>query len=212
MSVDYATEDGDIAIADPEDISQSKRIHELLARRKEALDIRNTAFDMVQEGELGAHGARALYQRRITTLIMDLWRKFQTATDDSGNHIGQQYLDEKVIDTVAVEPPAELHQSDAPGFEQPDSKDVPICGLRWFIEHDGFVSATFVGRTLNPPGTRKITQEKPVPLQTLDKALLVCNEFLDETGIDADFSEGEHHTHIDEDLLREVDEWRQEHV
>ncbi len=202
----------DAQIDDPEELSQKKRISELLARRKTVIDARDEAFDAQLMGQANEQEALSFYRSRIESLIIDLWTKFKSEDLETG----QEYLEEKIIDTVEVPPPAEMMPDDGdnlgPGEKPPETKRIHIRGLRWFLEQDGAIQVPFTARMTDPPGKRTVNQEMQIPLSTLDKALLTCIEFLDEAGIDADLVQKEQQTKIDRELLEEVDEWRQNHV
>lgn len=202
----------DFQIDDPEELSQKKRINELLTRRKTVIDARDEAFDAQLMGQANREEALAFYRSRIESLIIDLWTKFRNEDLESGT----KFLEEKEIDTVEVPPPAELLPGEGgdlgPGEKPPRPKYITINGLKWFLEQDGQIRVPFTARLHDPPGKHTVHQEMNIPISTLDKALLTCIEFLDEAGIDADLVQKEQQTKIDRELLEEVDEWRQEHV
>lgn len=202
----------DVKIDDPEELSQKKRINELLARRKTVIDARDEAFDAQLMGKASREEALAFYRSRIESLIIDLWTKFRSEDLETGT----KYLEEELIDTIEVPPPAELLPEEGgnlgPGEKPPDPQYIEIRGLQWFLEQDGEIQVPFTARLNDPPGERTLYQEMEIPISTLDKALLTCIEFLDEAGIDADLVQKEQQTKIDRELLEEVDEWRREHV
>lgn len=201
----------DARIDDPESLSQTKRITELLGRRKRVLDARDEALDALMLGKASREDALGYYRSRIESLILDLWTKFKN--EDIEN--GREYLETREIDTIEVPPPRELHPDDgdlAPGESAPGPKYETIEGLRWFLNNDGAIQVPFTARMHDPPGSQTVVQEMQVPLSTLDKALMACIEFLDEIGVDADISQEEQQTKIDRELLEEVDEWRKQNV
>lgn len=202
----------DVKIDDPEQISQAKRIHELLGRRKRVIDARDEAFDAQLLGQASHDEALEYYRSRIESLIIDLYTKFTSEGIENGQH----YLEEAVIDTIEVPPPEEFRAGPdgdiGPGQSTPEPKYLEIRGLEWFLNHDGQIQVPFTARTFNPPGERTIMQEISVPRKTLDKALLTCIKFLDDAGIDADLTEEEQQTKITRELLEEVEEWRKQNV
>lgn len=202
----------DVTIDDPEELSQKRRVTELLARRKTVIDARDEAFDAQLLGEASREQALSYYRSRIESLIIDLWTKFSSGEIENG----RKYLEEEPIDEVEVPPPDELvPDRDAdlgPGAKPPEPKTVEIQGLKWFLDQEGPLEVEFTARLHDPPGKQTVVREMEIPLSTLDQALLSCIEFLDEAGIDADLTEEEQQTYIDRDLLEEVDEWRQQNV
>lgn len=210
-----AEEDRDFAIDDPEELSQKKRINELLHRRKSVIDARDAAIEAQLMGQTPRADALQYYRSRIESLIIDLWTKFKNDEID----VGKEFLEQREIDTIRVDPPASFPRSPddedlAPGATPPAPKQVRIRGLKWFLENEGAIQVPFTVRMDgdNGPGQRTEVQEVSVPLTTLDKALLTCTEFLDEAGIDADLTTKEQQTRIDRDLLEEVEEWRKQNV
>lgn len=205
-------DDPEFNISDPEQLSQQKRIKELLNRRSGVIETRTAAKQAWASGELRKIDALRVYQTAIEGLILDLWTKFKNTDVERG----QELLYDEVIDTVQVGPPAELLPSDkndlADGQDYPDAKPVPIKGLDWFINNDPVVEETFTAYTWNPPGEQTMVGQRVLDFDTLDKPVQRCIEFLDETGIDADMEQEEQQTKITRELLEEVDEWRQNNV
>jgi hypothetical protein len=179
-------------IEDPEELSQQKRINELLDRRQAVLEARDRAIDEATLGQATEQDALQHYQSRIESLILDLWTKFESEST-ANEKKGRQYLDHEHIDSIMVPPPADLlpnSESDmAAGADYPDPKAVHIEGLRWFIENEPVVTRSFTIQSWNPPGEYTGTNSRHVPFRTLDKALVYCLKFMDETGIDADFED-----------------------
>jgi len=209
-----AQEPDDFEIDDPEELSQKKRVRDLLNRRNEVLDARNRAMDERLLGNAGHEQALGHYQSRIESLIIDLYTKFKHLDDEDID--GEKYYKNMHIDTITIPPPADLVPAKdadmAPGATRPDPKTVSIDGLEWFIENDPVVRANFEVQKVNPPGVFRDVNEVYLDFSTLDKALLVCMEFMDKLGIDAKLTQQEQQTKIDRELLEEVDEWRQENV
>ncbi len=204
-------------VDDPEDLSQKKRVRDLLNRRNDVIEARNMALDEQLLGEANQQQALAHYQSRIESLIIDLYTKFAGYNDeDSDENLGEEYLQEVQIDTIEIPPPPEMQQKTqtdlAPGESLPESKTVEIRGLEWFIENEPVVTKHFTVKSWNPPQEMTVPNSRLIPFRTLDKALLKCTEFMDEIGIDAQLDEKEQQTKIDKDLLEEVDEWRQKKV
>jgi len=206
-----------VEIDDPEELSQTKRIREILDRRRGVLEARDRAMDEATLGEVQKRRALQHYQSRIESLILDLWTKFeQVDVEGDTEETGIDYLERKEIDTIVVQPPNSLlpHEGDglAPGVNYPDAKHETITGLRWFIDHDPVITKSFTVTSWDPPGEQTGMNSTYVPIRTLDKALLACMEFIDKAGIDAKFEQKEQRTKIDRDLLEEVDEWRENNV
>lgn len=218
-----------VAIDDPEELSQTTRIREILSRRADVLEARNRAVDEAALGGATPQQAVMHYQSRLESLILDLWTKFEdsdiTAEPPEGGSWGPDGVDVSYgtnllvyepIDTVEIPPPPELVPDSSgrlpPGRDPPEPKTVTIAGLRWFIENDPVVSAEFEAVLLRPPGRRTATNERFIPIRTLDKGLTVAMKFINALGVDADLQEQTQTTVIDRELLEELEQWRHEHV
>jgi len=202
----------EMRIDDPEELSQRKRIKEILNRRKDVIDARIDAKNMWVSGELDQIEAVRLYQNAIQGMILDLRPKIKSSDDVDGETL----LEDKAIATVTVFPPMneipENQRDFAAGADQPDPKTVTIRGLEWFVHHDPVIRRKFELTTWNPPQKTKVTGQSIIGFDVLDKALEECIQFVDDSGIDADMEEQEQQTKIDRDLLEEVDEWQNQNV
>lgn len=187
-SVDLPPDD-ELAINDPDELSQKKRITELLNRRSGVIDARNQAKDEYHAGVISKEQALMVYQSRIESLVIDLWTKFKNKEGDNGKKI----LTDEPIAHVTVYPPDTLLPNDdtdvAEGADIPDPKTVSINGLQWFIHNDPVVEVPFEAFLWNPPGKKRDMGRTVLDFNVLDQALLKVMEFIDETGIDADFDE-----------------------
>lgn len=201
----------DPQIDDPDSISQSQRIREILSRRSDTLDVRDIANREVRFNDVDERRALLYYRTSIEGLILELWNVFQNLDDGTG----EEYLKEKDIATFQIPPPESLRHrvSDLqPGEGWPDPKTHHIVGLEWFLHNPEVITEQFTVESLNPP--RQITETQSYILQwgELDDALRYLLEFIDVAGIDADLVEEEQQTKITRELLEEVDEWRQENI
>jgi len=217
MAVDDSERTQEVQIDDPEELSQTKRIREILNRRQGVLEARDRAMDEMTLGDIGGQEALQHYQSRIESLVLDLYTKFKQLDIESESEAenSEDYLFKKKIDTVVVDPPQSLIPNErdiANGENIPEPKEETIEGLYWFIKNEPVIQKSFSVTSWNPPGVQTDTNARFVPKRTLDKALVHCMEFIDKAGIDAKFEQKEQRTKIDRELLEEVDEWRKENV
>jgi hypothetical protein len=173
----------EFVIDDPDELSQKQRVRELLDRRTDVLEARNRGKDEELLGAADYMVSLGHYQNHLESLIMDLWTKLTERED------GEEYLHDKHIATITVQPPDELipgNNSDfAPGETAPDPKTVSIHGLKWFVNNEPAVSQTFTAQMWNPPRTVTKANTRPLPRSALDKATTLCFEFMNEADIDA---------------------------
>lgn len=211
-----SADEQNLRIDDPEELSQRKRIKEILNRRKDVIDQRIEAKNMWVAGELERIEAVRLYQNAIQGMILDLRPKMMRSDGDADGNDGEYLLEEKVIDRVVVHPPVgevpENERDFAAGEDQPEPKTVPIRGLEWFVYNEPVVTRSFTISTWNPPAQKDVVGRSIIGFDVLDKALKECIKFIDASGIDADMEEQEQQTKIDRDLLEEVEEWQANNV
>lgn len=210
----------DQSIDDPESISQTQRIREILARRTRTLEARDEAKMETLLGDVDERRALLYYRAHLESLIYELWNVFRNLTgeesEDGGiEDVGAHYLNEKKIYEVDIDPPERLrrkvHEMED-GAAMPEPARVTIEGLRWFVQEPDTVSATFEVEAFDPPRTVREEREEVLGWQPLDAGLRNCLEFMDRAGVDAELAEDEQQTKITRELLEEVEEWREEHV
>lgn len=208
----------DQAIDDPESISQTQRIREILARRTRTLEARDEAKMETLLGGTDERRALLYYRAHLESLIHELWNVFRNLTGEEGGDdqdVGAFYLNEKEIFTIDIGPPESLRgrvREMEDGASMPEPVPVTIRGLRWFVEQPDTVSATFEVEAFDPPQTVREEREEVLGWQPLDAGLRTCLEFMDRAGVDAELAEEEQQTKITRELLEEVEEWRQENV
>jgi hypothetical protein len=211
-TADFQDIDGDRhRVDDPEDLSQSTRIQEILDRRYETLQARDRLREMVDMKKIPEERALQSYRSRLESLILELWNLFENLESDEG----KEYLASKPIASVEIPPPESLLEQAEdlpPGVSVPDTKSHTVTGLAWFLNNPPRISETFTLKSFSPPQTFTETNDYLLQWGELDNALQAALEFIDVAGVDADVTEQEQQIKITRDLLEEVEEWRQQHV
>ena len=207
----------DQSIDDPESISQTQRIREILARRTRTLEARDEAKMETLLGDVDERRALLYYRAHLESLIYELWNVFRNLTGEETDEedVGAFYLNEKEIYRLEIAPPERLRsqvREMEDGAAMPEPATVRIKGLRWFVQEPDTISATFEVEAFDPPRTVREEREEVLGWQPLDAGLRNCLEFMDRAGVDAELAEDEQQTKITRELLEEVEEWRQEHV
>lgn len=194
----------DQAVDDPDKISQTTRIRELLERRRNAIDAAEEAGIAAVSGELSPEQARMFYLQRLRSLIIDLWTKFGDGQQaDEGNKEGdddkstaKNYLDDYKIGEMQVPVPESLPTSVrdrrlAPGASPPEPKVVEVNGLGWFVRNDFPLEVGWQVRAMTGGGHSVQSETVAVvpPMSLLNDALIACTEFMDEMGIDVEIAD-----------------------
>lgn len=193
-------------IDDPDELSQTHRIRELLQRRAHALDVGEEAARAMLSGDLERDEARMVFLQAIRSLILDLYTKLDGVTDEEG----RSYLSNHPIGTLTVDVPGSLPQNArderlAPGASPPQPREFGVEGLQWFVEHDFPFQVAFRVRTMHgQPGVDTETVDVFPPMQLLYQALVACEEAMDDLGIDAEIGIEEGDAKFDySDILEE---------
>jgi len=191
-------------VQDTEEISQRRRLNEILKRRTAVLDTRDAAIEGLEYGDLTYERAIRLYSGKLSGLILDIYPMFSWATNDGGEPIGDQYRKQIAIDDIIIRPPPGLKTSLAHTASRVDAKRVTIQGLEWFIENGIEVAAVFDG--FPEESTQKVTRRRSetIPFRTVDNGVKAVELFLHEIDIDVAFDEPEGDAGFDySDVLEE---------
>lgn len=180
-------------LRDPEEYSQTKRIQEILNRRRETLDIRNQARREWAFGEINEAAALDVYRHEVETLVIDLWSKLRVDEDSDMAETAQHYLHEVEIGTLRIDPPESMPTTErddrlAPGAEPVSPRAVRMQGLNFLFDYPDGVQVQFQARVRTPkPQTVTEVVDRQLRWQEIDAFLLATVEFIDKIGVDADF-------------------------
>ena len=209
MATEQGFDETNAGVVDTEEIAQRTRLTEILERRTEVLDARDAAREGLEYGEFGYESAIALYSGKLSGLILDIWPMFANATDDQGNDIGREYRERKEIDRVSVEPPEQLRQSLSPAADRVQPQQVLIEGLEWFVANGIAVSARFEGYRAGSVQPTTETASQIVPWTTVDRGMMVCEEFLAQVDVDVEFDSG---PEVAEGRYEDVEQWVEQNI
>jgi len=219
------TESDDLQVeaVDVDEMIRRERIRSLFDARKRCREVRSDSkieYDG-QETDVG----NMAYRTVLESYIREAEALFSQTED------GRRYWNERDFGTVTVPLPVEAssmngtpYQVPGPGeeypigvLEQPDPKTVDMIGLKSLFETDSPITATFEFPSPHPGMGRGQTYEtetikKAIPYQILDKMFARTNGYLAELGIGIEIDETDKQTKIDDDLIREVEQWRRENL
>ena len=187
----------DPTLRDPEEYSQTKRIQEILNRRRETLDIRNQARREWAFGEINEAAALDVYRHEVETLIIDLWSKLRVDADSEIAETATEYLHEVDVGTLRIDPPESMPTAPnderlAPGADPVSPRAVTMQGLNFLFDYPDGVQVQFQARVRTPrPQTITEVVDRQLRWQEIDAFLLRAVEFIDKIGVDADFGDAE---------------------
>lgn len=221
--LDDDTDDLQVEAVDVDEMIRRERIRSLFDARKRCREVRSDSkieFDG-QETDVG----NMAYRTVLESYIREAEALFSQTED------GRRYWSERDFGTVTVPLPVEASSMNGtpyqvPGsgeeypigvLEQPEPKTVDMIGLKSLFETDSPITATFEFPSPHPGLGRGQTYEtetikKAIPYQILDKMFARTNGYLAELGIGIEIDETDKQTKIDDDLIREVEQWRRENL
>lgn len=197
------TRTGQTRVQDTEEISQRRRLKELLTRRREVLDTRDRVMEALEYRKIGYERAVRMYAEKLTTMIIDIYPMFQWATDSEGEAVGRRYLYDIELDRVTIHPPEELRASVAVDADPVEPKTVVIEGLDWFSANGIHVAATFDGFRGDSAEKRRVTTERVIPFRAVDQGVRAVEVFLHEVDVDVQWDEGAEEAE---------DDWREKYL
>lgn len=205
------------AIVDDENYSHSRRQQSLADGRERAIEVRTEARGQMVSGQLAKKQARQYYRGAVESYLLEVIPVLQQDDID----LEKDYLEGVNLGTITFEPPAELVQYAedniirlAPGSTVPTARSVPVEGLKRVLSLPSPLSQTWsvVVEQSGGPNREVARTVRELPLSVLDQVMQTTDEALNELDIGMKVDEKEQQTKITDDLLREVDEWRQQNV
>jgi hypothetical protein len=102
-------------------------------------------------------------------------------------------------------------------LSRPDPKEVDVTGLKSLFDIESPIVATFEFESPARGRGRGSTMEsvtvpESIPYHILDEMFATTNGYLAELGLGIEIDETDKQTKIDDDLIREVEQWRRENL
>jgi len=206
-------------VVDEENYSHSRRQQLIEDTRERAVEVRTEARSQMISGQLSRRDARQHYRGAVESYLLQvvpLLRQEQADAD-----FETDYLEEAEIGTITFEPPSELKQFArdniirlANGSKVPTERTVAVRGLETVLSLPSPISQTWsvVVDKAGGPDKRVARTTKELPLSLLDEVMQTTDKALSEFDIGIKLDEKEQQTKITKELLKEVDEWRQQNL
>lgn len=205
------------AIVDDENYSHSRRQQSIEDSRERAIDVRTEARGQMVSGQLGELKARQYYRGAVESYLLEVIPVLQQDEID----LEKDYLQEVKLGEITFEPPSELvtYAEEniirlAPGSQVPTARTVEVRGLEEVLSLPSPLSQTWsvIVEQSGGPNREVARTVRELPLSVLDEIMQTTDEALNQLDIGMKVDEKEQQTKITDDLLREVDEWRQQNV
>lgn len=229
MSTDQSAQADDSAAAelekieDNEDYVQRRRLKEIYDAREEIRAKRRQIDVMIEDRDYPQvdklRGAR-LFRSAVEDYIMAVEPLLTATYEDDG----EKYWEEVSLGSVTIQPPQYLCGDVTPSpfndylriVEKPSPEKFDITGIQSILEMARPIRAEFSAtiRTQSQPNPHEETEvvTRPIPWDILVSAVRQTTLFLNEVGFEVNVSETEQRTEIDDDLIGEVEEWRENNL
>lgn len=217
MAVEDPEERPRHAVADPEEYNQTQRLRAVNQARQRVEDtIEQSMVRLVTDPEF----QEADRQQVIRAALYSYLTNIEWLMDDAEN---RKLLSEQSLGTVTIHPPAEfvqwLKQGDRGyprviGADSIEPWTKEIVGIRGYLTAPEVFEHTWrlqVQKRHERPQPVERTKQTYMPAHISMNAFRMSNRFLSQAGIDIDLKEDEHRAVVDEEVLKEVEEWRKQH-
>ena len=209
---------------------EKQRLRDIFDTREKVREARDKALSAGHSSQTEIHirRAKAMYRTAVETYISEVEPIFRRTDEGPG------IFEEAPIGAITAEPPmrestgraiAEYEvkvknsgRGDWRGVAKndvPDPKSIEVQGVGGLLDLPSPIRFTWdVELTADPViGSETVTIEKEVEpdFLLLDRAFRIVNEHIAEVGFELEISE-EQQTHIDKDLVEDVDEWRRNNL
>jgi len=210
-----------IVVDDPDQFSRTRQLRSIFDARQDFVDVRRESRNLLQRHEI----TPCQKNQRLYRALQDFVILVQPVLGNSTE--GKAVLDERVFEAKnccrlgQLPTKAELKEMDIPGQTMRVQKMHQVRKLQQTVgeEKDLFTGVQWTGANslINETGLLAIPQRSGELLVTPPRERLLVRVFqsltsaMGSVGLGVDTSE-EQQTKIDEDLLKEVDQWRRQNV
>lgn len=184
-------------VEDPENLNQSQRLREIHEARQQVRSVRNKTrseqvFGSIADGQLDG-----VYRAAVESYILSLQPLIVSEeVEDSA-----RLWDSEEIGEFVVRAPGKTQTVTIKGVKDILYRNSPL-ELEFRVE----TNSERAGKT----SERRIVQ-KEIPRRVLDRAVMKCDRFRQDIGLGIDV-ESTKTTKITDDLIQEVEEWREENI
>lgn len=205
------------AILDDENYTHSRRQKLIEDKREHAIDVRTDARGQHIAGEISESEALQYYRGALESYVLQIIPVLKREDIE----FEENYLTDVKLGELRFEPPAELVefaeeniQRLVPGSSIPRSKTIPICGLKSITDLPSPLSKTFSVsvRKRGDIQSPSRTVEQELPWSVLDTAMETADRALEDAQLGIKVGEQEKQTKITWELIKEVDQWRQNNI
>lgn len=205
-----------VRVSDPEDYNQTQRLRAINQARQRVEDtIEQSAIWQVSNEGFGESDRQQVVRAALYSYLTNIeWLMVEAESFDLLRHLE--------LGTIRLDPPdtfMQLASAEHQGFPRLigypalEPFEVSITGVEGYLTAPEVFEKTWtvqIEHRHTRPGSVSKTEETYMPVHISLNAFRAANKFLSTAGIDVDLAEEQHRVVIDEEALKEVEQWRKQ--
>jgi len=200
-------------VADPEGYNQQERLRSINQARERVED---TIQDSMVRLRTDAEFTESDRQQVVRAALYPYLTSVEWLMAESGN---KDLLQDRELGTLTIQPPTQLQRLADEGRVVGDPNLQPlqqtISGIHGYITApEVFRESWTVTVRKRHSGPTEVNQVKEtfMPVHISKNAFRMVNRFLNQAGVDISLHEDQHRAVVDEEVMEEVEEWREQNV
>lgn len=212
-----SAEQGLKQVSDPEEYNQQQRLRAInQARQRVENTIEQSMMHLVTADEFGVADRQQVVRAALYSYLTNI----EWLIVDAGE---KELLQEQPLGEVQIDPPEEfVRWADSKGGYpkvigsaslEPYTR--PITGIQGYLTAPEVFSHTWalnVQKRHEQPHSVERTKHTYMPVHISLNAFRLANRFLQQAGVDINLEEEQHRAVVDEEVIKEVEEWRQQNI
>lgn len=205
-------------VSDPEEYNQTARLRAINESRQRVSDaIEQSMVRQVTDGNFGFTDRQQVIRAAMYSYLTNIeWLMVEAGEDD--------LLRTQDLGSVVIEPPerfVKLVNSDTRDGPRVIGSDgiepfrTQITGIQGYLSAPEVFEKTWsmqLQERHSEPERVTETKQTHMPIHVSKNAFRVANQFLTRAGIDVNLAEEQHRAVVDDDVLEEVEKWRDQNV
>lgn len=211
-------EPAEYRVSDPEEFNQTQRLRTINRIREQAGEaIQATMTQLRTEDDFSVEDRQQILRAAVYRYLTEIeWLAFKAEDDEllHGKEFGEVQLNPPAHLRKAVNNPAE---AGVRVIGKPDLKPwtYTITGIEGYLTAPEIFEASWTVRLDTRHGGPQAVQESEwtyMPAHISLNAYRLANQFLAKNGIDVELAEEQHRAVVDNELMEEIETWRQKHI
>jgi len=202
-----------------DEIVRQERVRSIFDAKRDCRETRTKATNSAAAGDVNA--GSIIFRNALETYIREVEPLFAQTEQ------GRRYWSDRDFGVVDVRPRHDEVDADNGGgngrvpeenLDSDKQAKIDLRGLGSLFEHDTPVTVSWSVRTIdtsrmtNRTTVASTTVRRNIPMRALDRMYSVVNGYLAEIGFGVEVNQAQKNTKLDDDLLDEVADWRDENL